>query len=105
MPLVLPGLDGGRVVEVDVDGVLVPGPRGADVDDGGDVVDALRQPRFVLFLLLLRNLAPLQDDFGFPATWKVQRLGRMLHAKSGQWNLGRFVSTFVSTVWFCSPRK
>ena len=41
MPLVLPGLDGGRVVEVDVDGVLVPGPRGADVDDGGDVVDAV----------------------------------------------------------------
>ena len=70
MPLVLPGLDGGRVVEVDVDGVLVPGPRGSDVDDGGDVVDALRQPRFVLFLLLLRDLATLQDDFCFPAKWQ-----------------------------------
>ena len=70
MPLVLPCLDGGRVVEVDVDRVLVPGPRGADVDDGGDVVDALGQERFVLFFLLLSNLAPLQDNFCFPATRK-----------------------------------
>ena len=45
---------------------IIPGSRGSDVDDGGDVVDVLRQERLVLLLLLRRDLATLPDHLRLP---------------------------------------